>query len=137
MLAASTAPSVVLMSCYTADVPAPTVSVSSAAKAASLALYRSLAIENPSIKFTYICPLQVRGTSFYDAPADGGKPRGTDPNRSGVSREAVADTVMTAVDKGKDTVFMPSRGVNSFFLGVFFPSFIARAGKKRFGYPAS
>lgn len=135
MLAASKAPSVLLVSCLTAAAAAPTVSVCSAAKAAALALYQSLAIENPFVTFTYILPSIVRGTGFYDSPADGGHPRGVDPNRSGVSQEAVVTRAMNAVDRGERTVFIPGTGAVSFWLSYLFPSFIARSVQKRYGYP--
>ncbi len=123
------------MSSLAALLPAPTISLYNASKAAALGLYRSLAIENPSIAFTYILPSTVKGDAFFQSAADGGKVRGVDPNSYGITQETVANRVVDAVDKGEGEVFLPGTGSVAYLISFFFPSFIAKVARKRYGYP--
>ncbi|KAI0788200.1 hypothetical protein C8Q74DRAFT_1315843 [Fomes fomentarius] len=134
-LASSKAPAVVLMSSLAAVLPAPTISLYNASKSASFMFYQSLAIENPSIAFTCVLPSTVLGEAHFQSAADGGKPRGVDPQSYGISQELVVDRCIEAVDKGEKTVYIPRLGWNAHILSLLFPSFISYIARSRYGYP--
>ena len=124
-----------MISSLAAVLPAPTLSLYNASKAASLALYRSLAIENPFITFTCVLPSTVRGETFFQSAVDGGKLRGVDPNTYGLSQDAVVERCLEAVDKDEEMVYLPWSGRIAHILSLFWPSVIAGIGRKRYGYP--
>ena len=103
----SRAPSILLVSSLAAIVPAPTRSLYTSSKASSLLLYQSLAIEHPSIAFSYIIPGTVEG-DFRASAVDGGHVREADPNKHGLKRTAVAKRCMEMIDNGEKAVFMPA-----------------------------
>ncbi|KAI0711931.1 NAD-P-binding protein [Cerioporus squamosus] len=105
--ATSRAPSILLVSSLAAVVPAPTRSLYTSSKASSLLLYQSLAIEHPSIAFSYILPGTVEG-DFRASAVDGGQVREADPNKHGLKRTAVAKKCMDMIDKGEKAAFMPA-----------------------------
>ncbi|TFK91288.1 NAD(P)-binding protein [Polyporus arcularius HHB13444] len=136
-LTSSMAPAIVLMASLAAVLPAPTLSLYVGSKAAALGFYQSLAIEHPWITFTAVLPSTVRGEQFFDNAADGGKVRGQDPESYGLSCDEVVRGVLDGVDKGKTTLWLPSRGRTAFFLYWLFPGFITKIARKRYGYPAA
>lgn len=105
--ATSPSPSILLLSSLAAAVPAPTRSLYASTKSASLQLYQSLAIEHPTIGFSFVLPSTVEG-SFRSSAVDGGKPREDDPEAHGLKRETVARRCVRAVDEGDRTVYMPA-----------------------------
>ncbi|KAJ3477508.1 hypothetical protein NLI96_g10416 [Meripilus lineatus] len=132
----SRSPSVLLVSSLAAIVGAPTRSLYCSTKAASLLLYQSLAIEHPSIRFSFIIPSTVEG-DFRASAVDGGTVREANPNKHGLKREAVAKRCIRAVDSGEKIVMMPvlfSRAGH--FLYWIFPSLIERVAAKKYNYAA-
>ena len=135
MLAASTAPAVMLMSSVGAVVPAPTLSVYCSSKAASLMLYQSLAIEHPTIAFTLILPGVFRGEAFFSEAVGGGHVRTGDARTYGLKHEDVAKRCVRAVDGGEQTVFIPTAtGRLAHFLYWVFPSVFIRVVKNMYQY---
>ncbi|KAI0649323.1 NAD-P-binding protein [Trametes meyenii] len=130
----SCAPSVLLMSSLAAVIPAPTRALYASTKGASLLLYQSLAIENPSVAFTHVLPGTVEG-DFRASAVDGGATREADPNKHGLKREAVAKRCLRAIDRREKAVFMPglvSRiGHFAYWLA---PSWIERVAAKKYNY---
>ena len=57
----SDSPAILLISSLGAAIPAPTRAIYGSTKAGALALYQALAIEHPSIAFSYILPSTVQG----------------------------------------------------------------------------
>ncbi|KAI1797318.1 NAD(P)-binding protein [Ganoderma leucocontextum] len=102
----SAAPSIALISSLGAVIPPPTRTLYASTKASSLVLYQALAIEHPSIKFTFVIPSTVEG-DFRASAVDGGKVREADPNKHGLKRTTVAKRTIQAVDRGEKFVFMP------------------------------
>ncbi|EJF64609.1 NAD(P)-binding protein [Dichomitus squalens LYAD-421 SS1] len=132
----STAPSVLLMSSLAAVVPAPTRSLYTSTKASSLLLYQSLAIEHPSIKFTFILPSTVEG-DFRASAVDGGTVREADPNKNGLKRTTVARRSILAVDRGEKLVFMPPvTGRFAHLCYWVFPSFIEVLAARKYNFTA-
>jgi NAD(P)-dependent dehydrogenase (short-subunit alcohol dehydrogenase family) len=74
LLRTSPSPSLHIISSVAALIPAPTRSLYCASKASSLMLFRALAIENPGISFSYICPGTIEG-NFRASAVDGGDVR--------------------------------------------------------------
>ncbi|TFK93989.1 NAD(P)-binding protein [Polyporus arcularius HHB13444] len=105
--ATSRAPAILLVSSLAAVVPAPTRSLYTSSKASSLLLYQSLAIEHPSIAFSYIIPATVEG-DFRASAVDGGLVREADPNRHGLKRTVVAKRCIDMIDHGEKAAFMPA-----------------------------
>lgn len=79
------------MSGLAALLPASTISLYLASKVAAFGLYRALAVENPSIAFTYLHLAFDRRVT-----ADG-----VDPNSYEITGETFANRVVEAVDKGE------------------------------------
>ena len=122
------------MSSLAAVVPAPTRSLYTSTKASSLLLYQSLAIEHPSIKFTFVLPSTVEG-DFRASAVDGGKVREADPNKHGLKRIAVARRSILAVVRGEKLVFMPQafgRAAHLFYW--FFLSLIEPLAAKKYSF---
>ncbi|KAI0768118.1 NAD-P-binding protein [Trametes elegans] len=135
--ATSTSPAVALISSLAAVIPAPTRSIYASTKGASLLLYQSLAIEHPSIAFTYIIPGTVEG-DFRASAVDGGKAREADPNKHGLKREAVAKRTLLAIERGDTAVFMPAFPSRiGHFLYWIFPSLVERIAAKKYHYTSN
>jgi short-subunit dehydrogenase len=106
--ATSPSPSILLLSSLAAVVPAPTRSLYGATKAASLHLFRTLALEHPAIHFTHVLPSTVEGSFRASAVDDPSAVVEADPNTTGLKREWVASKCMQALDEGARTVFLPA-----------------------------
>ncbi|TFK48060.1 NAD(P)-binding protein [Heliocybe sulcata] len=102
----SPSPSVLLLSSLASVIPAPTRTLYGSTKSASFMLYQSLSIEHPDIHFAFVLPSTVEG-NFRASAVDAGEVRESDPNASGLKREAVARRCVKAVDEGDGVVFMP------------------------------
>jgi len=96
-------PAIAVTSSLAAVIPAPTRSLYTSTKAASLMFFRSLAIEHPDITFSYILPATVQG-DFRRSAVDGGPPRETS---NGVAPEVVASVCIKALDFGQRLVYVP------------------------------
>ncbi|KAI0661549.1 NAD-P-binding protein [Cubamyces menziesii] len=132
----SPAPSILLISSLAAVVPAPTRSLYASTKGASLLLYQSLAIEHPSIAFTYVLPSTVEG-DFRASAVDGGPVREADPSKHGLKRDAVAKRCLEAVDQREKAVFIPTFTGRVGHLGYWlFPSIIERIAARKYNYTA-
>ncbi|KAI9060966.1 NAD-P-binding protein [Trametes sanguinea] len=130
----SPSPSVLLLSSLAAVVPAPTRSIYASTKGASLLLYQSLAIEHPSVAFTYMIPSTVEG-DFRASAVDGGNVREADPNKHGLKREAVAKRCLEAIENGEKAVFMPViMGRVAHFGYWLCPSLIERLAARKYKY---
>ncbi|KAI0671540.1 NAD-P-binding protein [Trametes maxima] len=135
--ATSRVPSILLISSVAAVIPAPTRSLYASTKGASLLLYQSLAIEHPSVAFTYVLPGTVEG-DFRASAVDGGTAREADPNRHGLKREAVAKRCLRAIDQREKAVFMPglvSRAGH--FIYWLVPGWIEWVAAKKYNYSAN
>ncbi|OJT04847.1 Dehydrogenase/reductase SDR family member 7B [Trametes pubescens] len=137
LCATSPAPSVALISSLAGVIPAPTRSIYASTKGAALLLYQSLAIEHPSVAFTYILPATVEG-DFRASAVDGGTVREADPSKHGLKRVAVAKRCLRAIDHKEKAVFMPAliSRVGHYLYWVF-PSFVERAAAKKYNYTAN
>lgn len=125
------------MSSLAAVVAAPTRSLYASSKASSLLLYQSLAIEHPSIAFSYIIPGTVEG-DFRTSAVDGGHVREADPNKHGLKRIAVAKRCLQAIDNGEKVVFMPSwYGRVAHFGYWLVPSVIEWMASRKYKFAAS
>lgn len=96
-------------------------------------LYQSLAIEHPSISFTFIVPGTVEG-DFRASAVDGGPTRETDPNKHGLKREVVARRCVRAIDKRERMVFMPQIYREAHFLYWTVPSFIEWRARVKYNF---
>jgi short-subunit dehydrogenase len=133
LTATSPSPSILLLSSLAAVIPAPTRALYASTKSASLQLYQALAIEHPSIAFSFILPATVEG-DFRASAVDGGKPREEDPSSHGLKRESVARRCVRAVDEGERTVYMP--GFYRIAQAVYWmvPTFVEWRARLKYNY---
>ncbi|KZT42770.1 NAD(P)-binding protein [Sistotremastrum suecicum HHB10207 ss-3] len=130
----STSPAILQISSAAAVVPAPTRSLYGSTKAASLMLYRSLAIEHPEITFSYVLPATVEG-DFRASAVDGGPIR--EDLTHGLKREVVAAACLRAVDRHIRHVFLPSAWSALPFLYALLPNFIERMASRKYKFNRS
>lgn len=116
-----------------AVIPAPTRSLYAATKGASLLLYQALAVEHPEIKFTFIIPGTIEG-DFRASAVDKGPVVESDPNKTGLKREVVAQRCLDAIDSGERTVFMGRIYQLAQLLYWIIPSFIEARAKKKYNF---
>jgi short-subunit dehydrogenase len=122
-----------LVSSLAAACPAPTRALYCSTKAASLLLYQSLAIEHPSISFSFVLPSTVEG-DFRASAVDGGEVRQADPKKHGLKQDAVARRCIEAVDESEKTVFMPPRMKIAAFLYLFWPTYVEAQARKLYNF---
>ncbi|THH09972.1 hypothetical protein EW146_g8511 [Bondarzewia mesenterica] len=130
----SPSPSIHLISSLAAVFPAPTRTLYTSTKAASLMLYRSLSIEHPNIAFSYLLPSTVEG-DFRASAVDSGPTREADPNKHGLKRTAVAARAVRAIDNREGIVFMPQFYWLGHILGCLWPSFVERRARRKYNFP--
>jgi short-subunit dehydrogenase len=126
-------PAILLVSSLGAVVPAPTRAIYGSTKAASLMLYQSLAIEHPSVKFSFVIPTTVEG-DFRASAVDAGEVRKADPNKHGLKQDDVARRCIKAVDVGDKAVFMPSVNKLAPLLFWVWPAVVERKAKKIYNF---
>ncbi|KAF8883827.1 hypothetical protein BD779DRAFT_1626118 [Infundibulicybe gibba] len=129
----SKSPSILLVSSMAALIPPPTRTLYASTKAASLTLYQALAIEHPSISFSFVFPSTVEG-DFRASAVDSGPIREADPNKHGLKRQNVAERCITAIDRYERNVFMPSWMRIAQLLYWVWPSFIEWRAKKKYNF---
>ncbi|KAI0749500.1 NAD-P-binding protein [Daedaleopsis nitida] len=135
--ATSPSPSILLVSSLAAVVPAPTRSLYTSSKASSLLLYQSLAIEHPSIAFSYLIPGTVEG-DFRASAVDGGPVREADPNKHGLKRVDVARRCVQAIDRKEKVVFMPAWYGRLAHFGYWLaPSVIERMASRKYNFASN
>ena len=139
----SDSPAILLISSLGAAIPAPTRAIYGSTKAGALALYQALAIEHPSIAFSYILPSTVQGlfrASAVDAePAAPVGRASSEPefNTIGLQPDAVAKRCIAAIDKKEKVVFYPPFYAYAQLLYWVWPSYIERKAAKKYNFEAS
>jgi len=133
LLKSSASPSILLLSSLAALIPAPTRSLYAATKSASLLLFQALAIEHPSIAFSFVMPSTIEG-DFRASAVDAGPLREKDPNKAGLPRKEVAKRCIDAVDKGERNVFMPGFTRFGNLLYWLYPTFVEWRAKIKYNY---
>ncbi|KAJ7591475.1 hypothetical protein C8J56DRAFT_1014096 [Mycena floridula] len=135
MTVTSKSPSILLVSSVGAIIPAPTRALYGSSKAASLGLYQALAIEHPSISWSFVLPATVEG-NFRASAVDKGPVREADPNTHGLKSAAVARRCIQAVDYSEKMVLMP-RFIYGFAYAVywFYPPIIEALARQKYRYP--
>lgn len=111
--------------------PAPTRTLYGASKAAGLMLFRSLAIENPRVSFSFILPATVEG-DFRASAVDGGKPR--EVLKGALKQEYVAERVVTAIDKGTKVLFLPQVYSVVHIISWLFPWIVERGARRKYNF---
>lgn len=96
-------------------------------------LYQALAIENPTIKFSFMIPATVEG-NFRASAVDAGTVREADPNQFGLKREDVAQRCIQAVDFEEKAIFMPGWGKITHLLYWLWPSAIERIAMRKYNF---
>ena len=81
-----------------------------------------------------IPPSTVEG-DFRASAVDGGPVREADPNKSGLSKYAVAKRCVTAVDTGEGNVFIPWHMSIGHILYWVLPSFVQWWARRKYRYP--
>jgi short-subunit dehydrogenase len=133
MRSTSISPSVLLISSLGAVIPAPTRAIYGSTKAASYILYQALAIEHPSVNFSYVLPATVEG-NFRASAVDGGPAREEDPNQVGLKREIVAERCIRAIDAREKIVFIPAFFRFAQLLSWIWPSYIERKSAEKYRF---
>jgi short-subunit dehydrogenase len=104
-------------------------------KGASLLLYQALAVEHPSIAFTFVLPGTIEGdfrASTVDASL--GDLHETDPNKHGLRRQVVAARIVRAVDAEDKVVWMPLLYRFARALYWLWPSFIEHQASAKYNF---
>jgi NAD(P)-dependent dehydrogenase (short-subunit alcohol dehydrogenase family) len=133
MRGTSVSPSILLLSSLGAVIPAPTRGIYGSSKAASFILYQALAIENPSVDFSYVVPSTVRG-DFRASAVDGGPTRELDPNQTGLKCEVVADRCIRAIDAREEIIFIPSFYRFAQLLLWLWPSYVKHKASQKYQF---
>ncbi|KAJ3727261.1 NAD-P-binding protein [Lentinula guzmanii] len=133
-------PSILLISSLGAVIPAPTRSIYGSTKSASLLLYQALAIEHPSVRFSFVLPSSVEGdfraSAVDQSPLDNQttqtipKPNST----PGLRVTDVGKRCIDAVDHSEKVVFMPSTMKLGHILYLIWPSFIEKKAMLKYGF---
>ncbi|KAF6829538.1 short-chain dehydrogenase reductase sdr [Colletotrichum musicola] len=133
----SRSPSILLVSSVAAVIPAPTRALYASTKASSLLLFQSLAIEHPSIAFTFVLPATIEG-NFRASAVDAGPVREDDPNKHGLKIGHVAGRCVDAVDAGETgNVILPKFPYAlAQILYQLWPSFIEGRARRKYNYEA-
>ncbi|KAJ3991604.1 NAD-P-binding protein [Lentinula boryana] len=133
-------PSILLISSLGAVIPAPTRSIYGSTKSASLLLYQALAIEHPSVRFSFVLPSSVEGdfraSAVDQSPLDI-QPTQTIPKPNSTPGLRVTDVgkrCINAVDHSEKVVFMPSTMKLGHMLYWIWPSFIAKKAMQKYGF---
>ncbi|KAI1330586.1 short chain dehydrogenase [Xylariaceae sp. FL0255] len=134
----SASPAILLVSSVAAAVPAPTRALYAATKAASLLLFQSLAIEQPSIAFTCILPATIEGN--FRASAVDADPNKEPPetNKKGLKLGNVTSKCIEALDQGKrGNLFIPwFPYAIAHYLYYLWPSIIEQQARKKYDFMA-
>ncbi|ESK93510.1 short-chain dehydrogenase reductase family protein [Moniliophthora roreri MCA 2997] len=131
----SSSPSILLISSLGAVVPAPTRTIYGSTKSASLLLYQSLAIEHPSINFSFILPSTVQGDFRASAVDVDSTAKATSTwNSEGLKVADVAKRCVEVVDSGEKLVFLPSTMRLGHLLYWIWPSFVEKKAMKKYGF---
>ncbi|KAH9971245.1 NAD(P)-binding protein [Lactifluus volemus] len=123
MRGTSVSPSVLLLSSLGAVIPAPTRAIYGSSKAASFLFYQALAIENPSVDFSYVLPSTVRVTFEQ-----------LDPNQTGLKCEVVADRCIRAIDAREEIIFIPSFYRFAQLLLWLWPSYVKHKASQKYQF---
>ncbi|KAJ3751361.1 NAD-P-binding protein [Lentinula detonsa] len=133
-------PSILLISSLGAVIPAPTRSIYGSTKSASLLLYQALAIEHPSVRFSFVLPSSVEGdfraSAVDQSPLDN-QPTQTIPKPNSTPGLRVTDVgkrCIDAVDHSEKVVFMPSTMKLGHILYLIWPSFIEKKAMQKYGF---
>lgn len=103
-------------------------------------LYQALAIEHPSINFSFVIPGTIEGSfraSAVDNPPGSSSPpvlHEVDPNKHGLKREVVAARCMDAIDKKEKTVFLPLYFRLGHILYWFWPAFVEWRARVKYNF---
>lgn len=134
----SDSPAILLISSLGAAIPAPTRSIYGSTKAGALALYQALAIEHPSIAFSYILPSTVQGlfrASAVDVePVPAGQENTTPVNTHGLLPDAVAKRCIAAIDKREKVVFFPPFYAYAQLIYWLWPSYIEKKAATKYSF---
>ncbi|KIJ58934.1 hypothetical protein HYDPIDRAFT_44260 [Hydnomerulius pinastri MD-312] len=138
----SQSPSIMLLSSVAAVIPAPTRTLYASTKSASLLLYQALAIEHPSIAFTFVLPGTIEGdfrASAVDNPLGSSVTRihEADPNKHGLKRDTVAARCIRAIDSGEKAVFAPLYFRAGHILYWLWPSYIEWRARVKYNFSTS
>ena len=99
-------------------------------------LYQSLAIEHPSVAFSYVLPATIEG-DFRASAVDSADARQAEPNKRGLKREYVAKRCIQAVDEGTRNVFLPWWfGRQGHLLYWFIPGVIEKISARKYHFPS-
>ncbi|KAJ3795114.1 NAD-P-binding protein [Lentinula aff. detonsa] len=133
-------PSILLISSLGAVIPAPTRSIYGSTKSASLLLYQALAIEHPSVRFSFVLPSSVEGdfraSAVDQSPLDN-QPTQTIPKPNSTPGLRVTDVgkrCIDAVDYSEKVVFMPSTMKLGHILYLIWPWFIEKKAMQKYGF---
>ncbi|KAJ4463712.1 hypothetical protein C8R41DRAFT_927267 [Lentinula lateritia] len=138
----SKSPSVLLISSVGAVIPAPSRTLYGSTKSASLLLYQALAIEHPSIRFSFVLPSTVAG-DFRASAVDRSNsqpaqvPVGTSSNpnsTSGLKSYYVAKQCIQAVDYSEKVVFIPRTMRIGHLLYWIWPGLIENKARTKYGF---
>lgn len=135
LLNTSPHPSILLLSSLASVIPAPTRSIYASSKSSSLLLYQALAVEHPSIAFTFVMPSTVEG-DFRASAVDKGPVRESNPNKHGLKREDVARRCIEAVDGCEKTVFMPCAMRYAHLVYWLWPALVERFAVRKYNFKA-
>ncbi|KAJ3904625.1 hypothetical protein F5879DRAFT_801268 [Lentinula edodes] len=138
----SKSPSVLLISSLGAVIPAPTRTLYGSTKSASLLLYQALAIEHPSICFSFVLPSTVAGDFRASAvdqsnsqPAEITVETTFNPNSTpGLKSYYVAKRCIQAVDHSEKVVFIPRTMRIGHLLYWIWPSLIENKARKKYNF---
>lgn len=94
-------------------------------------LFRSIAIENPLVQFSFIIPATVEG-NFRASAVDGGPIR--ENTSDALPQGYVAEQVVRAVDTGNKMLFLPSTYWFIHAISWLLPSVVERGAKRKYGF---
>ncbi|KAF9028857.1 hypothetical protein BDP27DRAFT_911682 [Rhodocollybia butyracea] len=137
----SRSPSILLISSLGAVIPAPTRSMYGSTKSASLLLYQALAIEHPSIKFSFVLPSTVEGdfrASAVDQLSSTIQASDHTPtdSKSALQIDDVAQRCIQAVDQADKVIFMPGTMRLGHLLYWLWPSFVEKKAMEKYNFTA-
>ncbi|KAI0376789.1 NAD(P)-binding protein [Hypomontagnella monticulosa] len=136
LMRTSASPSILLVSSVAAVIPAPTRALYAATKASSLLLFQSLAIEHPTIAFTFILPATLKGNFRASAVDADPATREAGPNQDGLQLDYVAFRCMDAMDyQQRGNIIMPSFPYAiAHHLYYLWPSYIEKQARRKYNF---
>ena len=90
-------------------------------------------MEHPEITFSFILPGTIEG-DFRASAVDGGPVREADPNKSGLSRNFVAQRCIQAIDREERTVFLSDVYRWGHLLYWIYPKLIEKKAREKYRF---